>query len=88
MNFQDEEVRGELERIDPHDLFGFISLGSTIINVVYSLLHNFYTFDVLISISFILGLLSVLHKNSRMGKISIVVLVIHLGAIGLLRLLS
>jgi hypothetical protein len=88
MNFEDEELRVELDKIDPHDLCGVISLISTLFNVVWSTFHALYTFDTLISVSFILGLLAILHKNSRFGKVSLVILGIHLAVIAALRLIA
>lgn len=88
MNLEDDEVRRELDRIDPKDLCGVISLASTLFNIVYSALNYRYTFDALISISFILGFLSILHKNSAIAKASVGLLACHLAIIGALRLVS
>jgi hypothetical protein len=88
MNFEDEELKVELDKIDPRDLCGVISLISTLFNVVWSTFHTLYTFDTLISVSFILGLLAILHKNSRFGKVSLVILGIHLAVIAALRTIA
>jgi hypothetical protein len=85
MDIEDED-KAEMDRLDPKDVFGYISLGCTIFNVIYSTTNSLYTFDWLISTSLILGLISFAHKRSWAAGLSLGLLGLHLATIGILRL--
>ena len=85
MRFEDADIKRELERLDPRDALSFISLGATLLNIVSSILTPYYTFDVLISISWLGGLLSICHRDSLIARISLITVFAHLGIIALLR---
>lgn len=85
MDLEDEDLKSELKRIDPKDYLGIFSILSTAFNIIYSAIYHYYTFDTLISVSLIFGILSVMHKNGIIAKISLAALFAHLSIIGLLR---
>jgi fluoride ion exporter CrcB/FEX len=88
MMSEEDEIRSELDRIDPNDLLGWISLATTLFNLAYSIAVPYYTFDWAISASFIFGVLSIMHNKRIVPKISLVVLALHLGVIAAIRTFS
>ncbi len=88
MSLQDDELQRETQRIDPHDIFGWLSLAATMINIVYSIVVPYYTFDWLISTSLVLGILSIANRNKIIPKISIFLLFLHLSVVAVIRLLG
>ncbi len=75
----------EIRRLDPRDVCGKVSLLATVVNIIYSALNQLYTIDALISISAILGLLSLLNRNHVLPKLSLGLLALHLLTVFVLR---
>lgn len=86
MDFSDDELGAEAQRLDPKDTFGALSLAATLFNIVYSVFNSLYTFDWLISSSLILGVLSIANRNRLVPKISLALLAIHLGTIAVIKM--
>jgi len=86
MQLEDDDLKRELDRMDPNDLLGWISLIATLFNIAYSIAVPYYTFDLLISTSFLFGVLSIMHNNRWQPKLSLALLGIHLVAIAVLRM--
>lgn len=76
----------EIRRLDPRDVCGWVSLASTLINIVYSAFNALYTIDALISISVVLGILSLLNRNRLIPKLSLGLLALHLATVFILRI--
>ena len=83
---RDEARTRELRRIDPYDLLGWSALVATLLNIVVSAVLPTYMFDVLITISFVCGILSILNRGSLPGKIALGVMLVHAAAMHFLRL--
>lgn len=77
----------EIRRLDPRDVCGWVSLLSTLVNIVYSAFNSLYTIDALISISAVLGLLSLLNRNRIVPKLSLGLLALHLLTVFALRVM-
>ncbi|PKB14428.1 hypothetical protein B0I00_2016 [Novosphingobium kunmingense] len=76
----------EIRRLDPRDVCGWVSLMSTVVNIVYSVFNALYTIDALISISVVLGILSLLNRNRLIPKLSLGLLALHLTTVFVLRI--
>ena len=83
---RDEARTRELRRIDPYDILGWSALVATLLNIVVSAVLPTFMFDVLITISFVCGILSILNRGSLPGKIALGVMLLHAAAMHFLRL--
>lgn len=80
----DEGRARELRRLDPADILGWAALAATLFNIAVSLIRPGFVFDELISVSFVCGVLSILNRKSRTGKIALGVMLVHAVAVHLL----
>lgn len=85
--FRDEELTRQLRRIDPHDAMGYFALAATLTNIVVSIVTPYYTYDFLLSLSLLLGILSILNRNGIAGKAALAIMVVHVLAMHALRIL-
>jgi len=85
---EDDELKRELDRLDPRGILGWISLAATLFNIVYSAIVPYYTFDFLISTSFLFGVLACMHDKSPIPRVSLVLLGLHLAIVAILRISS
>ena len=82
---RDEELTRQLHRIDPHDAMGYLALIATLANILVSTTTPYLTLDVLLSMSFVFGILSTLNSNGILGKVALAIMVVHALAMHVLR---
>lgn len=81
----DEDLTRQLHRLDPYDVMGYLALAATLANIAVSAIMPYYAFDVLISISFIFGVLSILNWGSLVGKLAVGLMICHAVVLHILR---
>lgn len=81
----DKDLTRQLHRLDPHDVMGYLALAATLGNIAVSAIMPYYAFDVLISVSFIFGVLSILNWGSLAGILAVGLMICHVVVLHILR---
>lgn len=84
---RDEKLSAELRQFDPYNAMGYIALAATLSNIVVSIVVPYRTYDNLLSVSLVLGLLSLLNRRGPLGAAAVAIAVAHLVALYALQII-
>lgn len=84
---RDEGLCAELRQFDPYNVMGYIALAAVLGSIVVSLVVPYRTYDELLSVSLVLGLLSFLNRPGPLGAAAVVITATHLMVLHALQLI-
>lgn len=82
---RDDDLTQQLRRIDPYDVMGYVAFAASLVNVTTSIVTPYYTHDFLLSLTLLLGTLSILNRNGIAAKAALAIMLVHVLATHALR---
>ena len=84
---RDEALSVELRQFDPYDIMGYVAFAAALTNMIASISGAYVAYDMLLSVSLVLGLLSFFNWRSLLGKTAPVLVVVHVVGLHVIRIL-
>lgn len=78
---RDDKLCAELRRFDPYNVMGYIALAAALSSIFVSLVVPYRSYDDLLSVSLVLGVLSFLNRPGLLGAAAVVITAAHLTAL-------
>lgn len=85
-SLRDDALSAELHQFDPYDIMGYGAFVAASSNIVASILGEDFAYEMLLSASLVLGLLSFFNWGGLLGKAALVLMAAHIIALHIVRI--